>query len=89
MALNFVCRGSKVSKKDGLTPHELYVIIDGKRRYISLNRRIDPKTSVIQYGDSVGFDCNLNGFSLVIISMVQGIHYSFLQCLIRIVEIPY
>lgn len=44
MTLNFVCRGSKVSKKDGLTPLELYVIIDGKRRYISLNRRIDPKS---------------------------------------------
>ena len=31
MTLNFVCRGSRVSKKDGLTPLELYVIIDGKR----------------------------------------------------------
>lgn len=31
-------------------------------------------TSVIQDGDSVGLDYNLNGFSLVIISMVQGIN---------------
>ena len=43
MTITFVCRGSKVSKKDGLTTLELYVIINGKRRYVSLNRRIDPK----------------------------------------------
>lgn len=43
MTITFVCRGSKVSKKDGLTPLELYVIINGKRRYVSLNRKIDPK----------------------------------------------
>lgn len=43
MTITFVCRSSKVSKKDGLTPLELYVIIDGKRRYVSLNRKIDPK----------------------------------------------
>ena len=44
MTITFVCRGSKVSKKDGLTPLELYVIINGKRRYVSLNRRINSKT---------------------------------------------
>ncbi len=44
MTINFVCRQSK-SGKDGLSPPlELYVIIDGKRRYVSLNRRINPKT---------------------------------------------
>ena len=43
MTITFVCRSSKVSKKDGLTPLELYVIIDGKRRFVSLNRKIDPK----------------------------------------------
>lgn len=43
MTITFVCRSSKVSKKDGLTPLELYVIINGKRRFVSLNRRIDPK----------------------------------------------
>ena len=43
MTITFVCRSSKVSKKDGLTPLELYVIIDGKRRYVSLNRKIDHK----------------------------------------------
>lgn len=43
MTITFVCRGSKVSRKDGKTPLELYVIINGKRRYVSLNRRIDPK----------------------------------------------
>ena len=44
MTINFVCRSSKTSKKDGLTPLELYVIINGKRRYVSLNRRIDHKS---------------------------------------------
>lgn len=43
MTITFVCRATKVSKKDGLTPLELYVIINGKRRFVSLNRRIDPK----------------------------------------------
>ena len=43
MTITFVCRSSKVSKKDRLTPLELYVIIDGKRRFISLKRRIDHK----------------------------------------------
>lgn len=43
MTITFVCRASKVSKKDGLTPLELYVIINGKRRFVSLNRKIDPK----------------------------------------------
>ena len=43
MTITFVCRSAKVSKKDGLTPLELYVIIDGKRRFVSLNRKIDPK----------------------------------------------
>ena len=41
MTINFVCRKGKASVRDGLTPLELYVIIDGKRRFISLNRRID------------------------------------------------
>ena len=43
MTITFVCRSAKVSKKDGLTPLELYIIIDGKRRFVSLNRKIDPK----------------------------------------------
>ena len=43
MIITFICRSSKVSKRSGLTPLELYVIIDGKRRFVSLNRRIDPK----------------------------------------------
>ena len=43
MTITFVCRSAKVSKKDGLTPLELYVIIDGKRRFVSLNRKIDHK----------------------------------------------
>lgn len=42
MTINFVCRQSKCGK-DGVSPLELYVIIDGKRRYISLNRRINHK----------------------------------------------
>ena len=44
MTLNFVCRKGKASAKDGLAPLELYVIINGKRRFVSLNRRIDPKS---------------------------------------------
>ena len=56
MTITFVCRSSKVSKKDGLTPLELYVIIDGKRRFVSLNRRIDhrlfnPKKQIVR-GDT-------------------------------------
>ena len=43
MIITFICRSSKVSKRNGLTPLELYVIIDGKRRYVSLNRKIDHK----------------------------------------------
>lgn len=45
MKINFVCRKSK-SGKDGLCPLELYVIIEKRRRYISLHRRIDPKLFV-------------------------------------------
>ena len=43
MVINFVCRKSKISKRDGLCPLELYVIIDGKRKFISLDRKIDHK----------------------------------------------
>ena len=56
MTITFVCRSAKVSKKDGLTPLELYVIIDGKRRFVSLNRKIDhrlfnPKKHIVR-GDT-------------------------------------
>ena len=56
MTITFVCRSSKVSKKDGLTPLELYIIIDGKRRFVSLNRKIDhrlfnPKKQIVR-GDT-------------------------------------
>ena len=56
MTITFVCRSAKVSKKDGLTPLELYVIIKGKRRFISLNRKIDyklfnPKKQIVR-GDT-------------------------------------
>ena len=56
MTITFVCRSAKVSKKDGLTPLELYVIIDGKRRFVSLNRKIDhrlfnPKKQIVR-GDT-------------------------------------
>lgn len=56
MTITFVCRSAKVSKKDGLTPLELYVIIDGKRRFVSLNRKIDhrlfnPKKQIVR-GDA-------------------------------------
>ena len=56
MTITFVCRSAKVSKKDGLTPLELYIIIDGKRRFVSLNRKIDhrlfnPKRQIVR-GDT-------------------------------------
>ena len=56
MIITFICRSSKVSKKDGLTPLELYVIINGKRRFVSLNRKIDhrlfnPKKQIVR-GDT-------------------------------------
>ena len=56
MTITFVCRSAKVSKKDGLTPLELYVIINGKRRFVSLKRRIDhrlfnPKKQIVR-GDT-------------------------------------
>lgn len=56
MTITFVCRSAKVSKKDGLTPLELYIIIDGKRRFVSLNRKIDhrlfnPKKQIVR-GDT-------------------------------------
>lgn len=43
MVVNFVCRNSK-KRSDGRSPLELSVIINGKRRYLSLERRI--KTSL-------------------------------------------
>ena len=42
MYLNFVCRASK-KLKDGLNPLELVITIEGKRKTISLGRRISAK----------------------------------------------
>ena len=42
MNLNFVCRASK-ARKNGQSPIELSVIIDGKRSIITLDRKISPK----------------------------------------------
>ena len=39
MVINFVCRASK-AKKDGLSPLELSIIINGKRKYITLDRNV-------------------------------------------------
>ena len=41
MVLNFVCRPSK-KRKDGLSPIELSVIINGERSIITLDRRVNP-----------------------------------------------
>ena len=41
MKVNFVVRDSKVGK-DGTAPIELSVIIDGERRYVTLDRRCNP-----------------------------------------------
>lgn len=43
MVVNFVCRNSKI-RNNGLCPIELSIIINGKRRYLSLDRRIKPKS---------------------------------------------
>lgn len=45
MTITFVCRKSK-TKRDGLAPLELYVIIDNRRRYMSLGRSVDPKSFI-------------------------------------------
>ena len=39
MVINFVCRASK-AKRDGLSPLELSIIINGKRKYITLDRNV-------------------------------------------------
>lgn len=42
MTINFVCRASK-ARKDGQSPIEMSVIINGQRSVISLDRKINPK----------------------------------------------
>ena len=39
MVINFICRSSKAGK-DGLSPIELSIIINGKRKYITTDRRV-------------------------------------------------
>ncbi len=39
MVINFICRASKAGK-DGLSPIELSIIINGKRKYITTDRRV-------------------------------------------------
>ena len=39
MVLNFICRQSK-KRKDGLSPIELSIIINGERSIITLDRRV-------------------------------------------------
>ena len=48
MIVNFVCRESK-KLVNGLCPIELSIIIGGKRKYLTLDRRIKPKL-LIQKG---------------------------------------
>ena len=43
MVVNFVCRKS-IIRSNGLCPIELSIIIDGKRKYLSLDRRIKPNS---------------------------------------------
>ena len=43
MNINFVCRASK-ARKNGESPIEMSVIINGERSIITLDRRINPKT---------------------------------------------
>ena len=42
MTINFICRASK-ARKDGQSPIEMSVIINGARSVISLDRKINPK----------------------------------------------
>ena len=84
MTITFVCRSAKVSKKDGLTPLELYVIIDGKRRFVSLKRRIDhklfnPKKQIVrgdaqtnEYIEAVRMKC----YSLELEMMKRGLLFT-------------
>lgn len=39
MIINYVCKASK-AKKDGLSPLELSIIINGSRKYITLDRKV-------------------------------------------------
>ena len=84
MTITFVCRSAKVSKKDGLTPLELYVIIDGKRRFVSLKRRIDhklfnPKKQIVrgdaqtnEYIEAIRMKC----YSLELEMMKRGLLFT-------------
>lgn len=42
MTINFVCRASK-ARKDGQSPIEMSIIVNGERSIITLDRRINPK----------------------------------------------
>lgn len=42
MIINFVCRKSKI-RANGLAPIELSVIINGKRKYIAIDRKVNPQ----------------------------------------------
>lgn len=42
MTINFVCRASK-ARKDGQSPIEMSIIINGERSIVTLDRRINPK----------------------------------------------
>ena len=39
---SFLCRDSKVSSKTGMAPIELSIVLNGKRTYIALPRKIKP-----------------------------------------------
>lgn len=59
MIVNFVCRKSK-ARSNGLAPIELSIIIDGKRKYIALDRKVKPnlfnaKKQIVKGDDS--FTC--------------------------------
>jgi len=45
MIVNFVCRKSKV-RSNGTAPIELSVIINGRRKYVALDRKINPKSFI-------------------------------------------
>ena len=43
MVFNFICRASKANK-EGLSPVELSLLIDGERRYVTLDLKVKAST---------------------------------------------
>lgn len=64
MVINFICRASK-TRKSGLTPIEMSIIIDGERGVVTLDRQI-PLSKWIPKTQSVRGDKDINEYLNVI-----------------------